>query len=133
MLRLVHLLCTVIISLSSMLPAAVEGHGYLASPRSRNFYAHEMTSWTSITADDPQPETEPQSLNQGTLCGSTGSHDYNRPRNALGGSMQTNIQATWKTGQEVVVDVVLTAHHKVCSLSWMLSLRGAVNNSITEK
>jgi hypothetical protein len=47
--------------------------------------------------------------------------------------MQTNIQATWKTGQEVVVDVVLTAHHKVCSLSWMLSLRGAVNNSITEK
>jgi hypothetical protein len=117
MLRLVHLLGTAIASLSSVLPTAVEGHGYLASPRSRNFYAHEMTSWTSVTADDPEPEPDPQSLNQGTLCGATGNHDYNLPRNALGGPMKTNIQVTWRKGEEVVVDVALTAHHKVRSVS----------------
>jgi hypothetical protein len=63
------------------------------------------------------------------LCGATGSHDYNRPRNALGGSMQTNIQATWKTG-EVVVDVVLTAHHKVCSLSFMDAILSVASNQL---
>ncbi len=111
--RLVPLLGTaMIISLSSLLPVEIEAHGYLASPRSRNFYAHEMTEWSSPTADDPEPEPDPQSLNQGTLCGKTGDHDYNHPRNALGGPMRTNIQATWTRGEEVVVDVVLTANHK---------------------
>ena len=112
--RLVSLLggTAAIISLSSLLSSDVDAHGYLASPRSRNFYAHEMTEWSSPTETDPEPEPDPQSLNQGTLCGKTGEHDYNLPKNALGGPMRTNIQATWIRGQEVVLDVVLTAHHK---------------------
>lgn len=92
----------------------VLGHGYLSSPRSRNYYANQMTTWSNPTAYDPEPETEPQSLNQGTLCGATGNKDYNTPRNALGGPMRTTIQANWTSGQEVIVEVVLTAHHKVC-------------------
>jgi len=91
----------------------VLGHGYLSSPRSRNYYANQMTKWSNPTANDPEPETEPQSLNQGTLCGAIGNKDYNAPRNALGGPMRTTIQANWTSGQEVIVEVVLTAHHKV--------------------
>jgi hypothetical protein len=33
-------------------------------------------------------------------------------RNALGGPMPTNIQATYTQGQEVILNVTLTAHHK---------------------
>ncbi len=44
--------------------------------------------------------------------------------------MQTNIQATWKTGQDVVVDVVLTAHHKVCSLSVMDAILSVASNQL---
>jgi hypothetical protein len=97
-----------------LLPTFVLGHGYLSSPRSRNYYANQMTKWSNPTANDPEPETEPQSLNQGTLCGAIGNKDYNAPRNALGGPMRTTIQANWTSGQEVIVEVVLTAHHKVC-------------------
>ena len=33
-------------------------------------------------------------------------------RNALGGPMSTNQQATYLQGQDIVIDVTLTAHHK---------------------
>jgi len=42
----------------------------------------------------------------------TGSRNYDTPKNALGGPMEANVQATWTQGQEVVLDVSLTAHHK---------------------
>mmetsp|Transcript_18003 Transcript_18003/g.32560 ORF Transcript_18003/g.32560 Transcript_18003/m.32560 type:complete len:250 (+) Transcript_18003:316-1065(+) len=93
----------------------VSGHGYMTSPRSRNLVASEETSWTSKTVNDPQPETCPQCLNTGGSlgrCGITGKHNYDAPRNALGGLMKTNIQATYVQGEEIVVDVTLTAHHK---------------------
>ena len=90
-----------------------EGHGYLASPRARNVYAFEETNWDSPTAKDPQAEDCPQCLAGGGLCGTVGDHNYNEPRNALGGLMETHIQATYSQGQDVVVDVVLTAHHMV--------------------
>ena len=120
------------ISLYSLPSVEVEAHGYLASPRSRNFYAHEMTEWSSPTEDDPEPEPDPQSLNQGTLCGKTGEHDYNTPRNALGGPMRTNIQATWTRGQEVVLDVVLTAHHKGEAESGLVFLGAIIHASHPE-
>ena len=41
-------------------PPYAEGHGYLATPRSRNLLAFEETSWNSRTADDPMPEVCPQ-------------------------------------------------------------------------
>ena len=93
----------------------VEGHGYLVSPRSRNLLAYEETNWVSQTADNPEPETCPQCLNQGgsrARCGIAGKHNYDAPRNALGGLMETNIQATYTQGQDIVMDVTLTAHHK---------------------
>jgi len=94
---------------------AADGHGYLASPRSRNLLAAEETNWASGTADDPQPETCPQCLNLGgsrARCGLTGGRNYDAPRNALGGRMKNRPQAAYVQGQDVVLDVVLTAHHK---------------------
>ena len=71
------------------------------------------------TTSDPEPETCPQCLNRGGIlsrCGMTedlsGARNYDTPKNALGGPMETNVQATWTQGQEVVLDVTLTSHHK---------------------
>jgi len=92
-----------------------EGHGYLASPRSRNLVAFEGTSWVSQTANDPEPETCPQCLNLGGSlgrCGVVNTRSYDLPRNAVGGLMESNVQATYERGAKIVVDVILTAHHK---------------------
>lgn len=38
--------------------------------------------------------------------------NYDSPKNALGGPMPTKIQATYSQGQDIIIDVTLTAHHK---------------------
>lgn len=95
------------------------GHGYLKSPRARNLVAFEETVWWPQTDKDPQPETCPHCLNRGgslARCGLTddngGIRNYDTPRNALLGQMPTKIQAEYTQGQDVVLDVTLTAHHK---------------------
>ena len=55
--------CALLLLLAS--PFA-EGHGYLATPRSRNLLAYEETSWHSWTADDPKPEVCPQCESAGS-------------------------------------------------------------------
>lgn len=96
--------------------APVDGHGYIKSPRSRNFVAHEDTIWWPVSASNPAPESEPQSANIGGVearCGIIGgSRNYDLPRNQLGGMMAPNPQACWQPGQVVEFEVVLTAHHK---------------------
>ena len=99
----------------------VEGHGYIKTPRSRNLVAYEDRVWYPQTANDPEPEDCPHCLNRGgsrARCGLTenvhtgGIRNYDTPKNALGGMMPTKIQATYTQGQEIVLDIVLTAHHK---------------------
>ena len=110
-----------------------EGHGYLVGPRSRNVLAFEETNWASPTADDPEPETCPHCLNVGgsrARCGIAGEgghpwevpRNYDAPRNALGGLMKANAQATYAQGQDVVMDVALTIHHKASSSSAQCTL-----------
>ncbi|KAL7527162.1 hypothetical protein ACHAWF_002061 [Thalassiosira exigua] len=97
-----------------------QGHGYLASPRSRNLVAHEETVWWPQTENDPEPETCPHCLNRGgTLarCGLVGDtsgsmRNYDTPKNAVGGDMPITIQANYTQGQDVILNVLLTAHHK---------------------
>jgi len=94
---------------------SVEGHGYLATPRSRNVYAQEETNWIgNWNENDPMPENCMQCLagKSSGGCGITGQNNYDLPKNALGGTMKANTQATYAVGQEIMVDVVLTAHHK---------------------
>lgn len=93
----------------------VSGHGYLSSPRSRNLLAYEETVWWPLTENDPAPETCPQCLNKGGTagaCGIAGDRNYDTPKNALGGPMPTMPQATYTQGQDIIVNVTLTAHHK---------------------
>jgi len=102
---------------------AVSGHGYLSSPRSRNLVASQDTKWWPLTEYDPAPETCPHCLNRGgsrARCGISQSQEgtpgiernYDSPRNAMGGRMPTRIQANYTQGQNVILDVTLTAHHK---------------------
>ncbi|KAL7521899.1 hypothetical protein ACHAWX_006594 [Stephanocyclus meneghinianus] len=106
---------------------SVHGHGYMTGPRSRNWLAFQETVWWPQTENDPQPETCPHCLNRGGSLAECGiaqeMRNYDTPKNALGGPMPTNIQATFTQGQDVIVNVTLTAHHKghfefaVCAIS----------------
>ena len=61
------------------------------------------------------PESCPQCLNLGgTLarCGMVQDRNYDAPKNALGGPMPTKIQATYSQGQDIIINITLTAHHK---------------------
>ena len=92
----------------------VDAHGYLKSPRSRNFVASEDGVGWGGTASDPAPEYCPQCLNRGgplAACGLVGDHNYDTPPNAVGGTLPTNVQATYAVGSQIEVDVVLTAQH----------------------
>jgi hypothetical protein len=92
----------------------VSGHGYLASPRSRNLRAYEETVWWPQTENDPEPESCPHCLNLGgslARCGLVNGRNYDAPRNALGGDMPPSVQAAYAMGQEITVDVSLTAVH----------------------
>jgi len=91
----------------------VNGHGYLKSPRSRNWVAKEDGRWSGGGATTPQVETCPHCLNRNSnTCGKAGSNDYDYHTNALGGPMPKNIQALYNQGEEIDLESVLTAHHK---------------------
>lgn len=106
-----------------MFAAPVAGHGNLVSPRSRNYVAsQDGKSWFSpgdpAAFTTPWKETCPHCLNMGGVCGTSSSSisgsliNYNDPPNALGGSMPSNIEATYKDGDVIELKTVLTAHHK---------------------
>ena len=90
----------------------VNGHGYLKSPRSRNYVANRDGKWWGGTANDPMIEDCPHCLNQGGICGTTGGRNYNTPLNTFGDPMSVNMQANFQQGQEIDLSTVITAHHK---------------------
>jgi hypothetical protein len=100
--------------ISSFLITSTDAHGYVKSPRSRNFAAFQDGKWSGGTATTPEVETCPHCLNResGKGCGVTGSHDYNYPLNALGGPMPIIIEEELKKNAELEFSAVLTAHHK---------------------
>ena len=89
-----------------------DAHGYLKSPRSRNYVANRDGKWSGGTTSDPKIETCPHCLNQGGICGTTGNNNYNTPLNTFGDPMPVNIQGTFQQGQEIELTSVITAHHK---------------------
>jgi len=103
------------IPLLLLCPDLASGHGYLSSPRSRNLLAYEETVWWPLTENVPAPETCPQCLNKGgtaAACGLVGDRNYDTPKNVMGGTMPYLPQATYTQGQDIVVNVTLTAHHR---------------------
>jgi len=97
------------------LPTLIWGHGYIKTPRSRNFVAYEDgKSWPHLE-ENPEKDNCPQCLNRGgTLarCGLKDSLNYDTPRNAKKGLLNANPQAVYFANEEITVDVVLMAHHK---------------------
>ena len=91
------------------------GHGYLKTPRSRNYHANLNGKWSGGTQSDPAIETCPHCLNVGgpntSVCGITGDHNYDLPPNAVGGIMPTVIQACYSPGSIIDVESQITAHH----------------------
>ncbi len=48
-------------------PLGVDAHGYLKTPRSRNYYASVEGKWSGGTESDPAVETCPHCLNIGGI------------------------------------------------------------------
>jgi len=99
----------------SFLITFTDAHGYVKSPRSRNYAAKEDGLWYGGTATTPEIETCPHCLNRddsGLGCGITGGHNYNYPLNALGGPMPIIIEEELKKNAQLEFSAVLTAHHK---------------------
>jgi len=97
------------------LPTQVYGHGYLKTPRSRNFVAYEDGKYWPKLEEDPAIEDCPHCLNLGGVlsqCGITGDRNYDFPKNGLGGPMHVNIQSTYAEESIITLDVVLSAHHR---------------------
>jgi hypothetical protein len=95
--------CRLMLALLALcsIPPAVFGHGYLKSPRSRNYAAWQ----------DGRGEYEPWSANRkqswetcGTIVNGPVSRNYD--------FLPTGVQATYSSGQVIDVDVDMTAHHK---------------------
>lgn len=105
-------------------------HGYLSSPRSRNYVAFQDRLWSEEDAMGsltpvPWPEDCPHCLNRGGVlaqCGlltvldaTTGlevTRNYDSPQNYKGQPMPPNIQATYTEGDIITVEVTVTTHHK---------------------
>lgn len=96
-------------------PDAALGHGYMKTPRSRNYHANLNGKWSGGTANDPAPESCPHCLNVGgpgiSVCGAVGDHNYDLPPNAIGGVMPTVIQECYAPGSIIDVESQITAHH----------------------
>jgi len=108
----IFLAATVAVSLS--LFETADAHGYLKSPRSRNYYAHAEAVYWKATENDPLPESDPQSLNRGGVsaqCGMINGRNYDLPKNALGGLMKATVQECYEEGSIIDLKVFLTAHH----------------------
>lgn len=92
--------------------AVVDAHGYLSTPRSRNYVAFQDGKYWPPLATDPLIETEPQSASSGGSCGIISGRNYNQPMNALNELMKWNPQACYTPDQIINVAVTLTAHHQ---------------------
>jgi hypothetical protein len=90
------------------IPPDVHAHGYLKSPKSRNWVAREE-----------QQEFCPHCLNKKDWLGTCGKTDTRNYDQDLG----PRIQATYNCGQQIDFEVILTAHHlghftlKACPIS----------------
>jgi len=84
------ILSIVVVAAASIAPGhlVVDAHGYLKSPKSRNYYANTDGKWSGGTASDPAPENCPHCLNRGGtdgVCGISSNANYEQPPNAIGG------------------------------------------------
>ena len=102
--------CTLIIS--ALLPA-VHSHGYLKSPKSRNYVANTDGLWWGGDENPPAPEDTPSGLNVGgtaARCGIIKDRNYDFPKNVFGEPMPPQPpQGCYKPGLVIALEAHLTA------------------------
>jgi len=95
------------------LPVA-HGHAFMKMPPSRNFVANQIgKGWDDGTPQVPFKEYTPQGLNVNmNVCGKEGGNkDYDDWLDMQGQPMPWISQASYGNGDEIQVDIVVTAHH----------------------
>jgi len=101
----------------SVTTQVVEGHGYLKTPRSRNWVARQDgTSQGGIgSVGIPEQDHCPHCLNSkrtNDLCSKGNAATlYDHWRDITGAPMPWTSQATYQQGQEITVETVLTTNH----------------------
>lgn len=94
---------------ATLLPSHVHGHGYMNTPRSRNWVAAQDGLWWTTDETIPAKEVEPQSANiRGHVCGKIQSRDYNYPKNVAGAPLPAKPQACYELNSVIDVAVTLT-------------------------
>lgn len=106
----------VLISNMYLAKFAVEGHGYLKSPRSRNWVAHEdgSDSWSGGAAGVPQKEYCYHCLNTKAadeICGVGNANNYDEWLDMNGDPIPWNSQATYAEGETITVKSYLNTNH----------------------
>lgn len=103
-----------ILAFSYLAQHVVHGHGYLKTPRSRNFVAHEDGTWESAPGV-PQRETCPHCLNMKQahkMCGiGNALTDYDDWKDSQGNPMTWTSQGVYEEGDLFTVESVLTTNH----------------------
>jgi len=99
---------------ASSLLNVVQGHGYLATPRSRNYVANQDGTWGSAVGV-PQTESCPHCLNTKeatNFCGKGNADtNYDDWYDANGVRMPWDSQETYTAGQNITVEVFLDTNH----------------------
>jgi len=106
------MLTTFVLLLTSVV--SVHGHGYLQTPRSRNYVATNKVDgkdWNGGPTD-PLVEYNAPGLNVvGPQCGQVGNRNYDFPNSTTGALLAPRIQANYTRGQTITVEVKIFAHH----------------------
>ena len=105
-----------ILLLSLFNPSLVQGHGYLYSPRSRNWVAYEdgTDSWSGGSAGVPLREYCFHCLNSKAadeICGIGNAGSYDDWLDIQGNPMPWTSQATYVEGEIITVKSLLTTNH----------------------
>jgi len=104
-----------LLAIVAILIDVASGHGYIKSPRSRNYVAYEDGLWFGGGSTTPKKENCPHCLNLGgtlATCGVIENRNYDYPKNHNGGPLDWNTQSEYVADSVIDIEVVLTAHHK---------------------
>ena len=108
-------LSATLIALLLFCPIIVDGHGYLKTPRSRNYVAYMDGVEYGGTATTPLVEYNYMSAARKAAtatCGVIdGIRDYDYPKNFFGDALAPKSQACYQPDQIIDLEVTLTAHH----------------------
>jgi len=91
------------------------GHGYVSSPRSRQWVAEQDGRYSGGASTLPKKEDCAHCANTKAadgFCGIVKDRDYDHPKDAAGNPLQPSAQAIYTEGQIIEVDVTFSTNHQ---------------------